>query len=125
MWSRRTQYTTQSLACLIPDHEIYLIVQLVLCVLSDMWLLICFTFIHFLRRGSLIDIICCFTRLHAILSISRSLEEFKMWFLDAKGDVPHCFRGNQNRELAQQWLEKLNIQWEVQRFLQNCHEVRL
>uniref|UniRef100_A0A674NTT2 Spectrin beta chain n=1 Tax=Takifugu rubripes TaxID=31033 RepID=A0A674NTT2_TAKRU len=32
-------------------------------------------------------------------------------------------RGNQNRELAQQWLEKLNIQWEVQRFLQNCHEI--
>uniref|UniRef100_A0A674MFJ7 Spectrin beta chain n=1 Tax=Takifugu rubripes TaxID=31033 RepID=A0A674MFJ7_TAKRU len=28
-----------------------------------------------------------------------------------------------NRELAQQWLEKLNIQWEVQRFLQNCHEI--
>lgn len=39
-------------------------------------------------------------------------------------DVPHPFRGNQNRELAQQWLEKLNDQWELQRFLQNCHEVR-
>ncbi|KAM3874774.1 spectrin beta chain, non-erythrocytic 4 [Diretmus argenteus] len=32
-------------------------------------------------------------------------------------------RGNQNRELAQQWLEKLNDQWELQRFLQDCHEV--
>lgn len=38
---------------------------------------------------------------------------------------PVCgsFRGNQNRELAQQWLEKLNDQWELQRFLQDCHEV--
>ncbi|KAL3991418.1 charged multivesicular body protein 4 [Sarotherodon galilaeus] len=32
-------------------------------------------------------------------------------------------RGNQNRELAQQWLEKLNDQWELQRFLQDCHEL--
>uniref|UniRef100_A0A7N8X600 Spectrin beta chain n=1 Tax=Mastacembelus armatus TaxID=205130 RepID=A0A7N8X600_9TELE len=31
--------------------------------------------------------------------------------------------GNQNRELAQQWLEKLNDQWELQRFLQDCHEL--
>ncbi|KAL6478548.1 hypothetical protein MHYP_G00119810 [Metynnis hypsauchen] len=31
-------------------------------------------------------------------------------------------RGNQNRELAQQWLGKLNDQWELQRFLQDCHE---
>ncbi|KAL7878262.1 hypothetical protein AOLI_G00092360 [Acnodon oligacanthus] len=31
-------------------------------------------------------------------------------------------RGNQNRELAQQWLSKLNDQWELQRFLQDCHE---
>uniref|UniRef100_A0A7N8XNJ4 Spectrin beta chain n=1 Tax=Mastacembelus armatus TaxID=205130 RepID=A0A7N8XNJ4_9TELE len=28
-----------------------------------------------------------------------------------------------NRELAQQWLEKLNDQWELQRFLQDCHEL--
>lgn len=60
-----------------PDHEIYLIIQLLL--LSDMWLHIWFTFIHFLRRGSLIDLICYFTLLHTILSISRSLEDFKMW----------------------------------------------
>uniref|UniRef100_A0A4W6CZN9 Spectrin beta chain n=1 Tax=Lates calcarifer TaxID=8187 RepID=A0A4W6CZN9_LATCA len=26
-------------------------------------------------------------------------------------------------ELAQQWLEKLNDQWELQRFLQDCHEL--
>uniref|UniRef100_A0A8C9YNQ7 Spectrin beta chain n=1 Tax=Sander lucioperca TaxID=283035 RepID=A0A8C9YNQ7_SANLU len=32
-------------------------------------------------------------------------------------------RGNQNREQAQQWLEKLNDQWELQRFLQDCHEL--
>ncbi|XP_073709486.1 spectrin beta chain, non-erythrocytic 4 isoform X2 [Misgurnus anguillicaudatus] len=32
-------------------------------------------------------------------------------------------RGNQNRNLAQQWLNKLNIQWELQRFLQDCHEI--
>ncbi|XP_056139093.1 spectrin beta chain, non-erythrocytic 1-like isoform X2 [Lampris incognitus] len=32
-------------------------------------------------------------------------------------------RGNQNRDLAQQWLEKLNDQWELQRFLQDCHEL--
>ncbi|XP_063349765.1 spectrin beta chain, non-erythrocytic 4-like isoform X2 [Pelmatolapia mariae] len=32
-------------------------------------------------------------------------------------------RGNKNRELAQQWLEKLNNQWELQRFLQDCHEL--
>ncbi|XP_047195582.1 spectrin beta chain, non-erythrocytic 1-like isoform X2 [Hippoglossus stenolepis] len=32
-------------------------------------------------------------------------------------------RGNQNRELAQRWLEKLNDQWELQRFLQDCHEL--
>uniref|UniRef100_A0A8D3CS22 Spectrin beta chain n=1 Tax=Scophthalmus maximus TaxID=52904 RepID=A0A8D3CS22_SCOMX len=32
-------------------------------------------------------------------------------------------RGNQNRELAQQWLERLNDQWELQRFLQDCHEL--
>uniref|UniRef100_H3DNS5 Spectrin beta chain n=1 Tax=Tetraodon nigroviridis TaxID=99883 RepID=H3DNS5_TETNG len=32
-------------------------------------------------------------------------------------------RGNQNREMAQKWLEKLNHQWELQRFLQNCHEL--
>ncbi|PWA25539.1 hypothetical protein CCH79_00019876, partial [Gambusia affinis] len=32
-------------------------------------------------------------------------------------------RGNQNRVLAQQWLEKLNDQWELQRFLQDCHEL--
>uniref|UniRef100_A0A672RFN3 Spectrin beta chain n=1 Tax=Sinocyclocheilus grahami TaxID=75366 RepID=A0A672RFN3_SINGR len=31
-------------------------------------------------------------------------------------------RGNQNREHAQQWLHKLNDQWEHQRFLQDCHE---
>uniref|UniRef100_A0A3Q1HMS2 Spectrin beta chain n=1 Tax=Anabas testudineus TaxID=64144 RepID=A0A3Q1HMS2_ANATE len=31
--------------------------------------------------------------------------------------------GNQNRELAQQWLERLNDQWELQRFLQDCHEL--
>uniref|UniRef100_A0A3Q3LRT5 Spectrin beta chain n=1 Tax=Labrus bergylta TaxID=56723 RepID=A0A3Q3LRT5_9LABR len=31
--------------------------------------------------------------------------------------------GNQNRELAQQWLDKLNDQWELQRFLQDCHEL--
>lgn len=37
--------------------------------------------------------------------------------------IAHSFRGNQNRELAQQWLEKLNDQWELQRFLQDCHEV--
>uniref|UniRef100_A0A8C2DSW8 Spectrin beta chain n=1 Tax=Cyprinus carpio TaxID=7962 RepID=A0A8C2DSW8_CYPCA len=30
---------------------------------------------------------------------------------------------NQNREHAQQWLRKLNDQWEHQRFLQDCHEV--
>uniref|UniRef100_A0A3B5R3D9 Spectrin beta chain n=1 Tax=Xiphophorus maculatus TaxID=8083 RepID=A0A3B5R3D9_XIPMA len=28
-----------------------------------------------------------------------------------------------NRVLAQQWLEKLNDQWELQRFLQDCHEL--
>lgn len=32
-------------------------------------------------------------------------------------------RGNQNREVAQQWLRKLTDQWELQRFLQDCHEV--
>ncbi|XP_048121349.1 spectrin beta chain, non-erythrocytic 4-like isoform X3 [Alosa alosa] len=32
-------------------------------------------------------------------------------------------RGNQNRELAQQWLSKLNDQWELQSFLQDCHEL--
>ncbi|XP_077421890.1 spectrin beta chain, non-erythrocytic 4 isoform X2 [Vanacampus margaritifer] len=32
-------------------------------------------------------------------------------------------RGNQNREQAQQWLEKLNDQWALQRFLQDCHEL--
>ncbi|KAF7218244.1 non-erythrocytic 4 [Nothobranchius furzeri] len=32
-------------------------------------------------------------------------------------------RGNQNREQAQRWLEKLNDQWELQRFLQDCHEL--
>uniref|UniRef100_A0A8C2AIR9 Spectrin beta chain n=1 Tax=Cyprinus carpio TaxID=7962 RepID=A0A8C2AIR9_CYPCA len=32
-------------------------------------------------------------------------------------------RGNQNREHAQQWLHKLNDQWELQRFLQDCHEI--
>uniref|UniRef100_A0A8C2E0E1 Spectrin beta chain n=1 Tax=Cyprinus carpio TaxID=7962 RepID=A0A8C2E0E1_CYPCA len=32
-------------------------------------------------------------------------------------------RGNQNREHAQQWLRKLNDQWEHQRFLQDCHEI--
>ncbi|XP_028319957.1 spectrin beta chain, non-erythrocytic 4 isoform X2 [Gouania willdenowi] len=32
-------------------------------------------------------------------------------------------RGNQNRELAQQWLDKLNTQWSLQRFLQDCHEL--
>uniref|UniRef100_W5LQ08 Spectrin beta chain n=1 Tax=Astyanax mexicanus TaxID=7994 RepID=W5LQ08_ASTMX len=32
-------------------------------------------------------------------------------------------RGNQNRDLAQQWLSKLNDQWELQRFLQDCHEI--
>lgn len=36
-----------------PDHEIYLIIQLVLCVLSDMWLHIWFTFIHFFYAGVL------------------------------------------------------------------------
>lgn len=42
-------------------------------------------------------------------------------------NVPALYpvRGNQNRELAQQWLEKLNDQWELQRFLQDCHEVRV
>uniref|UniRef100_A0A8C1NQM6 Spectrin beta chain n=1 Tax=Cyprinus carpio TaxID=7962 RepID=A0A8C1NQM6_CYPCA len=30
---------------------------------------------------------------------------------------------NQNREHAQQWLRKLNDQWEHQRFLQDCHEI--
>uniref|UniRef100_A0AAR2KZL4 Spectrin beta chain n=1 Tax=Pygocentrus nattereri TaxID=42514 RepID=A0AAR2KZL4_PYGNA len=34
-----------------------------------------------------------------------------------------AIRGNQNRELAQQWLSKLNDQWELQRFLQDCHEL--
>lgn len=62
-----------------PDHEICLIIQLVLCVLSDMWLHIWFTFIHFLRRGSFIDIISYFTLLHTVLPVSRSLEDFKMW----------------------------------------------
>ncbi|XP_062328735.1 spectrin beta chain, non-erythrocytic 4-like isoform X2 [Osmerus eperlanus] len=32
-------------------------------------------------------------------------------------------RGHQNREQAQQWLEKLNGQWGLQRFLQDCHEL--
>uniref|UniRef100_A0A671RWU7 Spectrin beta chain n=1 Tax=Sinocyclocheilus anshuiensis TaxID=1608454 RepID=A0A671RWU7_9TELE len=32
-------------------------------------------------------------------------------------------RGNRNREHAQQWLHKLNDQWELQRFLQDCHEI--
>ncbi|XP_023817835.1 spectrin beta chain, non-erythrocytic 4 isoform X2 [Oryzias latipes] len=32
-------------------------------------------------------------------------------------------RGNQNRHLAQKWLEKLNDQWELQRLLQDCHEL--
>ncbi|XP_026109972.1 spectrin beta chain, non-erythrocytic 4-like [Carassius auratus] len=32
-------------------------------------------------------------------------------------------RGKQNREHAQQWLHKLNDQWELQRFLQDCHEI--
>ncbi|XP_031429734.1 spectrin beta chain, non-erythrocytic 4 [Clupea harengus] len=32
-------------------------------------------------------------------------------------------RGNQNRELAQEWLSKLNGQWELQSFLQDCHEL--
>ncbi|XP_048024508.1 spectrin beta chain, non-erythrocytic 4-like isoform X4 [Megalobrama amblycephala] len=32
-------------------------------------------------------------------------------------------RGNQNREHAKQWLHKLNDQWELQRFLQDCHEI--
>ncbi|XP_061733578.1 spectrin beta chain, non-erythrocytic 4-like isoform X2 [Nerophis ophidion] len=32
-------------------------------------------------------------------------------------------RGNQNREQAQQWLDKLNDQWALQRFLQDCHEL--
>lgn len=47
-----------------------------------------------------------------------------MWVVITEMDVPHTFRGNQNRDMAQQWLEKLNHQWELQRFLQNCHEVR-
>ncbi|XP_062861105.1 spectrin beta chain, non-erythrocytic 4-like isoform X1 [Trichomycterus rosablanca] len=32
-------------------------------------------------------------------------------------------RGNQNRDLAQDWLRKLNHQWALQRFLQDCHEL--
>ncbi|XP_051952978.1 spectrin beta chain, non-erythrocytic 4-like isoform X2 [Xyrauchen texanus] len=32
-------------------------------------------------------------------------------------------RGNQNRKLGQQWLQKLNDQWELQRFQQDCHEI--
>lgn len=32
-------------------------------------------------------------------------------------------RGAQNRSLAQQWLDRLNEQWELQSFLQDCHEV--
>ncbi|XP_026769968.3 spectrin beta chain, non-erythrocytic 4 isoform X2 [Pangasianodon hypophthalmus] len=32
-------------------------------------------------------------------------------------------RGNQNREVAQQWLRKLTDQWELQRFMQDCHEL--
>ncbi|XP_072315924.1 spectrin beta chain, non-erythrocytic 4 isoform X2 [Eucyclogobius newberryi] len=32
-------------------------------------------------------------------------------------------RGTQNRELAHCWLERLNGQWELQRFLQDCHEL--
>ncbi|KAJ8369313.1 hypothetical protein SKAU_G00093410 [Synaphobranchus kaupii] len=31
-------------------------------------------------------------------------------------------RSAQNRGLAQQWLDRLNDQWELQRFLQDCHE---
>ncbi|XP_035240586.1 spectrin beta chain, non-erythrocytic 4-like isoform X2 [Anguilla anguilla] len=32
-------------------------------------------------------------------------------------------RSAQNRSLAQQWLDRLNDQWELQRFLQDCHEL--
>ncbi|XP_048837070.1 spectrin beta chain, non-erythrocytic 4-like isoform X2 [Brienomyrus brachyistius] len=32
-------------------------------------------------------------------------------------------RGVQNRNLAQQWLNRLNEQWELQSFLQDCHEL--
>ncbi|XP_061072735.1 spectrin beta chain, non-erythrocytic 4-like [Conger conger] len=32
-------------------------------------------------------------------------------------------RSAQNRGLAQQWLDRLNDQWELQRFLQDCHEL--
>lgn len=56
-------------AWLRPDHEIYLIIQLVLCVLSDIWLHICFTFIHFLHQGSCIDIIYFASRNFVHLSI--------------------------------------------------------
>uniref|UniRef100_A0A3B3RNV7 Spectrin beta chain n=1 Tax=Paramormyrops kingsleyae TaxID=1676925 RepID=A0A3B3RNV7_9TELE len=31
--------------------------------------------------------------------------------------------GAQNRNLAQQWLDRLNEQWELQSFLQDCHEL--
>ncbi|KAJ0063351.1 hypothetical protein NL108_000299, partial [Boleophthalmus pectinirostris] len=34
-----------------------------------------------------------------------------------------AYRGTQNREMAQCWLERLNDQWELQRFLQDCHEL--
>ncbi|MBN3307478.1 SPTN4 protein, partial [Amia calva] len=32
-------------------------------------------------------------------------------------------RSKHNRELAQEWLNKLSDQWELQRFLQDCHEL--
>uniref|UniRef100_W5NBC3 Spectrin beta chain n=1 Tax=Lepisosteus oculatus TaxID=7918 RepID=W5NBC3_LEPOC len=32
-------------------------------------------------------------------------------------------RSTQNREQAQEWLHRLNDQWELQRFLQDCHEL--
>lgn len=69
-----------------------------------------------LHSGSVINHFTFITWIKVILYSSAN-------YIKWNDSILHSFRGNQNRELAHQWLEKLNDQWELQRFLQDCHEV--
>uniref|UniRef100_A0A6Q2YXX1 Spectrin beta chain n=1 Tax=Esox lucius TaxID=8010 RepID=A0A6Q2YXX1_ESOLU len=62
-------------------------------------------------------------RIKAVIEAGESLISQSNIYSDRIKERVDTLATRWNRELAQQWLEKLNGQWGLQRLLQDCHEL--
>uniref|UniRef100_A0AAQ5YBP2 Spectrin beta chain n=1 Tax=Amphiprion ocellaris TaxID=80972 RepID=A0AAQ5YBP2_AMPOC len=62
-------------------------------------------------------------RIKAVIEAGESLISQNNIYSERIRERIDALANRYQRQLAQQWLEKLNDQWELQRFLQDCHEL--